>query len=355
MRAEVHDGPPSDLLEDWRRLFAADDRVTPFASPDWATCWWKHWGEAAKPWMVVVSDAGGVVGLAPLLWRREGPFRLLRPLGGRPGDYWDVLSAPELRSSVVGAAFDELANSTRFWDLLVLDDLSPYSQTAQVLVLRQELPMRQREPMRCPAIELPGSFDDYLRMLPSSHARTNFVRHLKRLDRGELELYEPTGAEELRDGIQRWHEIRMRQWQTAEKQLYSLQTTERFRDFFADVAASMVPAGLAALWEFRRDGERVGMYFSFLDHHAQYWNLGGYEPSFRNLGVGKVAIAHAVRSSIAAGRAMFDFTGGAEPYKYWYGARDQMSPSLLTAAPGVRGVAAMAVIRAVTKFRSLRD
>jgi CelD/BcsL family acetyltransferase involved in cellulose biosynthesis len=53
-----------------------------------------------------------------------------------------------------------------------------------------------------------------------------------------------------------------------------------------------------------------------------YWYLGGYDPQTAALGVGKIAIGEGIRTSIDAGRGRYDFMIGAEPYKYWYGARD---------------------------------
>jgi len=350
---EIHRGPLADLLDDWEGVFAADPRATPFVSPAWGRVWWEHWGVGADLWAAVVRDGARTVGLAPLIAQRVGPFRLLRVLGGEPGDYWDVLSVPERRSEVLDALCDELARLSGSWDVMLLDALSPGTETDAALERHSALRVSRRPPVVCPAIELPHSFDDYLASLPRKR-RANLQRHLRRLDGGEVELRELNGEGELRSAIRRWHEIRERQWRAKRRRMYGLQVTARFRDFIADVVVALVPAGMASLWEFRSHGEVVGLNLNFHDPRSFYWYLGGYEPEFGSLGIGKVAIGHAIRSSITAGRSLYDFTRDPEPYKYWYGAEDRISPSMLAAAPGARGAVALAAAKSLARLRRIR-
>jgi CelD/BcsL family acetyltransferase involved in cellulose biosynthesis len=102
------------------------------------------------------------------------------------------------------------------------------------------------------------------------------------------------------------------------------------------VTTELVPAGLALVWEFVRDGEVVGSFINFCDARAFYQYLGGFEPELGQLAIGKVATAEGIRSSIAAGRSYYDFTRGSEPYKYWYGAVDRLSPTVVLTGERVR-------------------
>ncbi len=80
-----------------------DDEATPFSSAEWARAWWTHWAGAGTPFIVTVRDSGRLVGLAPLVLARRGPFRVLTELGRPPSNYWDVLSEPARARGCRGA------------------------------------------------------------------------------------------------------------------------------------------------------------------------------------------------------------------------------------------------------------
>ena len=90
----VHSGIEG-LVPEWDRLFAADPTATPFISTAWADAWLEHWDPSAQPWIVTVRDGEDLVGLAPLVARKQGPLRTLHVLGKEPGDYWAPLARPE--------------------------------------------------------------------------------------------------------------------------------------------------------------------------------------------------------------------------------------------------------------------
>src|SRR5207247_10178868 len=93
---------------------------------------------------------------------------------------------------------------------------------------------------------------------------------------------------------------------------------------------------LALVWEFVRDDEVVGSFINFCDSRAFYEYVGAFAPEFGRLAIGKVATAEGIRSSIAAGRSYYDFTRGGETYKYWYGAVDRISPTVVLTGERVR-------------------
>jgi CelD/BcsL family acetyltransferase involved in cellulose biosynthesis len=77
---------------------------------------------------------------------------------------------------------------------------------------------------------------------------------------------------------------------------------------------------------------------NFCDARTFYQYLGAFAPELGSLAIGKIATAEGIRSSIAARRGYYDFTRGAEDYKYWYGAQDRLSPTIVFASGGVRSV-----------------
>jgi CelD/BcsL family acetyltransferase involved in cellulose biosynthesis len=352
MRVEIHRGTVEDLLPDWEELFEEDVEATPYSSSGWSRAWWRIWGDSAELWLALAHDGSGLRGLAPLAITRHGGLRVLRPVSGDIGDYWDVLAAPEERAGTSAAIAREIATRRQEWDAVVLHGLPAGSEIGGAL---EAAGLRVRRPRAatCPVIELPATFDAYLGSLPAQR-RSNLRRHLRRLDEGELELREVERPEDLERAIGRWHELRERQWQAAGRNLYGLQRSTAFRAFMLEAARLMAPAGLLTVWELRHEGEVAGVYVNLVDRRAFYWYLGGFDPSLSQLGIGKIAIAQGIRASIDAGRRTFDFGAGGEPYKYWYGATDRRTAVFLAGSSLLRSRVGLLAASAARQLRERR-
>ena len=340
---ELHRGPVDELQAGWEALFAADPQVTPYASWGWSRAWWRHFAEDAQPWVLTAHSDGELVGLVPLVIHRRGPFRIVRALGRDPGDYWDMLALPGAHAAVATAAARELVRRRRQWDLVDVGRIPPESPLTDALT-GPGLTSQRLVRTPCPTIDLAPSFDEYLAGLPTAR-RTNFRRRLRHLDEGELELTEVDAVEEIPAAVDRWQAMRVRQWREMGKQLAPMHASRRMRDFMVDLLEWLVPAGLALIWEFHREGELVGSFVNFVDEGAFYQYLGGFEPRLARLGIGKIATCHGIRTSIEAGRRRYDFMVGEEEYKYQYGAVARYATSVIVSGAGPRSRAAVGLQR----------
>jgi CelD/BcsL family acetyltransferase involved in cellulose biosynthesis len=141
--------------------------------------------------------------------------------------------------------------------------------------------------------------------------------------------------------MRRWQAIRIRQWGERGRKLAPAHRSDAFREFLVEVMTALVPDGLALAWEFLREDDVVGVYVNFCDERVFYQYLGGFEPELRSLGIGRIATAYGIRTSIAAGRRYYDFTRGDEPYKYTFGAVDRASPAMVVSSRQLRSRAAL--------------
>lgn len=339
VQAELRQESLDSLADEWEALFAVDPTATPFSSPQWALAWWSHWAEGAEPWTIAVREGGELVGLAPLLRRRQGPFQVLGELGRGPGDYWDVLAAPGRREGVLAAVAAEVARRRHEWDALLID--SPHSSDFSNALADAGLRIVGREPLISVEMPLPESFEDYLAGMPRRR-RANLRKHLKRLDQGEFSISTVEGGD-LPEAIECWHEMRARWWAERGLELDPMHTTGRFRDFIADAVATLVPARLAEVWRFEANGETVGVCVNLVDPRTFYVFLAAFDPAVARLGPGKIQIGHAIRASIEADRELFDFTIGSDDYKYWFGGKEVERLRQVAGSGRVRSRAARAV------------
>jgi CelD/BcsL family acetyltransferase involved in cellulose biosynthesis len=344
-----HLGPVSELFAAWAALHTASPSATPFMSAGWARAWWPHFAPRAQPFVLVVRQGDEVVGLAPLVLRRRGGFRILEPAGMEPGDYWDVLAAPEHRAAVAAAVAEALLEHRDEWDAWILRCAPPDSPIEDALDAAG-LRSLVRPRIQSPSLQLPDTFDAYLDALPASH-RQNLRRHLRRLDGGEVTLREVSDPAELPAAVERWALLRGHQWEAAGRTINPEHMTPRFAAFLRAVVRELVPLGMAHLWEFERDSQVVGSYVNFADARRFHWYLGGFDPQVAPLGLGKIAIGHGIRRSIEAGRLEYDFGRGAEPYKYWYGATDRLLAARVVAHDRPRSRAALTAARALLRTR----
>jgi CelD/BcsL family acetyltransferase involved in cellulose biosynthesis len=151
-----------------------------------------------------------------------------------------------------------------------------------------------------------------------------------------------TYVNELEGAIARWHELHLKRWAGLPEPIDPTHLTRRFREFVLDAMRALVPRDLATVWEFLVDGEVVGVYVNLIDDNAFYWYLGGFEPRYARLGIGKLSIAHGIRWSIQTGRRYFDLTRGEEDFKYYFGAANRHCPSVVVGNERLRSRSAFA-------------
>ncbi len=317
------------LEDEWRRLRAADPTSTPFASYEWLSAWCRHWAEGGRPWILAVYDGDRLAGLAPFLMHRKAGLRLLRGLGLGVGNYWDVIAGPDDRDQALAAVAADLSGRGAEWDAFFMDKL-PEESTTIAALLKAGLRVEPTTRLASPRIELPATFEEYLAGV-SPKRRKAIRRSLKPLDSGQLSLRTATTSEEIGLAVERWQRLKVESWQQRNLHLDPEHQSPRFRDFTTEALTSMVPAGLAVVWEIDADDEVVVVVVGLLDEHAYYGWLVSFDPSFEQLEPGHMAIAQGIRWSIERGLRHYDFMLGAESYKYHYAPTER---SVLAAVVG---------------------
>src|SRR3954467_13639953 len=102
------------VREEWQALGERSGNV--FATWEWASAWWPHFGHGTLLLALHRDDAGAPTALVPLELRRWGPLRVARFIGPGPADELGPIGGAEALGELQGE---------RLWDVLLAERLPP--------------------------------------------------------------------------------------------------------------------------------------------------------------------------------------------------------------------------------------
>ena len=313
----------------WDRLLRRTSAATPFSSWSFHRAWWDAYGAGAEPHYLSVGPEADV-GIMPLMARVTGDAQRGRRYFAASfhADYATALAADSDVDTVARATVDHLADRND-WTVLDLrrfraDDAFLARLEAIASQRADELGWRVRREQEdiCPALPLAASWDEQLARL-SKKTRHEVRRKLRRAQAaGPLRLrYLPLDAA----AADRFIELHQARW-GPHGLFASGEVGTRSRRFLHRLVelegAQAEPAFHIAETVV---GDRViHVAAGFAAGGTCYFYNAGMDPDALELSPGVVGTALYIRDRIARGEKRFDFLRGDEPYKYEWGATDQL-------------------------------
>ncbi|MFT3830226.1 MAG: GNAT family N-acetyltransferase [Opitutaceae bacterium] len=297
----------------WLALWSADPHSTPFQSPDWLLPWYTVFGSDHAARVFVLRDEERLVGVAAFaLERATGVLRLA---GGGVSDYLDATADPAHATTFAALLWRQLAQEPAEWSWVELDglrDASPLlaaardGQSALTLIAVGEA---------CPALDLKAEG-------ASPTWRHKIAYDWRRLARTGLVAMETASVVNLPRLLATLFRLHTSRWLALGEG--GVLADQRVRRFHELAAPALLVRGALRLHCLAVDGLPVACYYGF--HHAgrACYYLGGFDPAWQRHGVGNLAVDYAQRLARDEGATVFDFLRGREPYKYRWGARDEL-------------------------------
>lgn len=326
MRAEVVNRPEEipALQDRWNELALADRRDGFFRTHEWYTAWMRHIRNDAEPFVIVVRDgAGEIAGLAPLcrMAYRDHGVRLtsLSSVGREvvSGDFLDYLSLPHNRNSVLNAIFDCIWEARSNWDILITGELcegGDLDQAVECFAAKHDLPLRRQEERVCPNIELPGSFDEYLRSLspPVRYKLRRDTRDLLERRGAVLRIFADAQAASRLDVLVRLHLLH---WNGINQP--GTLGRPGFQEFLADICTAPPVGTTARLYMLEAEGKPISALLAFWSGESALFYQSGWDPMspFTRLSPGMIILGQSIRDAIEGGHRYYDFLRGDELYK----------------------------------------
>jgi CelD/BcsL family acetyltransferase involved in cellulose biosynthesis len=330
------------LRSAWTALYAAVPGTTPFQSWEWLFSWWQAYG-GDRPLRVVVCRAGdAALGIAPFYLARETiapgvAARVLRLVGDGSfdSDYLGALAAPGARASVDSALADWLARN-REWDALAVRDARDGSQLPALLEREARAANWhwRSELGRCGIVDLPPTFDEFLRARPPRF-RTRIRALLRRVDGGDAVFEPDCAARELRSRLRSLFALHQARW-TASGGAGVFGASPR-RRFYAHFAPRFARNGWLRLYSLRAGGRYVAHQLCFGDADTTYLLQEGFDVSDPTSSYGQMLRAAVLRMLIERGARSYDFLGGYSRHKEDWGARELPTTHAIVARRSLLG------------------
>jgi CelD/BcsL family acetyltransferase involved in cellulose biosynthesis len=288
--------------EEWGAL--AERARNIFATPEWLTTWWQHFGDDRELRVDTVRHDGDLVGLLPLYVWRSRPPRTLRFLGHGPSDVMGPVCAAGDGPVVAAALERSLAHGG--WDVLLAERLPSPAVLPSALGARE----LRREPS--PVLAIGGtSWDDYL-----ASKSSNFRQQVRRRERKLASDHDlsfrlsddPARLDADLDVLFRLHRER---WGAGGSGALG----ERRSAFHRDFARVALERGWLRLWLLELDGRAVAAWYGLRFAGRELYYQAGRDPAFDKQAVGFVLLAHTVREAMNDGMGAYDFLRGGESYK----------------------------------------
>ena len=307
----------------WAEL--AQESRNIFSTWEWASTWWRHYGEGLTPLVVVRrGPAGDVAALLPLyVWSRR-PLRVARFIGHGPADQLGPVCAPAEHESVA-AALRQAAMQARLD--LVLAELLPGAEGWRD-VLREKPLFAEASPI----LRLDRGWDGYLEGR-SPNFRQQVRRRERNLERQHAVRFRlAVDADRLQDDMTLLFELHRARWASGS-------AFTRWQPFHRDFAASALERGWLRLWFLELDDRPMAAWYGFRFAGVESYYQAGRDPAAGEEAVGSVLLAHSIREAAADGMREYRLLRGAESFKLRFAEADP-GVETFALARGVTGRAA---------------
>jgi CelD/BcsL family acetyltransferase involved in cellulose biosynthesis len=322
MQTTVYTDPSAfDVLApEWDNLLQRSATAPFFMRHLYQRTWWQHLGHADLAIIAIRTEAGQLVGLAPLYAATsQAGQRQLSFVGCVDvSDYLDLLVDQAHVEPVYQALLDCLDQALA-WDKLYLCSLPQTSLThtrlAEVIRARGwQVHVKQQDV--CPVITLAHAWEDYLAGIDKKQ-RHEIRRKMRKIEtEARTRWYVVDSLDGLEEAMHDF--IELHQKSARDKEDF---WNDNLIRFFKALALELVEAGWFKLYFIEVNGLKAAAMLCF-DYNNEFllYNSGFDPEKFAQLSPGNVLTAYTIQEAIRLGRTRYDFLRGDEVYKFRFGA-----------------------------------
>lgn len=328
-------------LDDVKDLWpaVADLSGNLFATWEWTSTWWHHFGASGSPMITVARDCDGrPAAIIPLYASARGPLRMLRFIGHGPSDWLGPIHAPDDAAAALAAMHGALAD-TSDWDVLLAQHIRSDQQWEPALdgtVLRREA---------FPILRFHERTWEQLLADRSANFRQQVRRRERQLARSyELRFRLCANSTQLDADMELLFKLHEARWAGG----YSRAFTGHRQAFHLEFAHIALARRWLRLWVMELDSVPVAVWYGFRYAGVEWYYQAGRNPAYDSASVGFVLLCHTIRAALQDGASAYWFLRGSETYKGRF-AEEDPGVETIAAARTARGRAAITIARHIDR------
>jgi CelD/BcsL family acetyltransferase involved in cellulose biosynthesis len=303
-----------ELQYEWDVLLNTRLQKTVFLTWEWLYTWWKHNEKNKALWLLTARHGNQLVGVAPLILRKEKKyglrFRLLESLGSLNTDESDFMVSKGFEECYP-LFFDYIFSQKHKWDAIKLNELNAEINSTSLikthiaeLNLVSEAIVNQHH-----HIPTTSGWDDYVNVL-SKNTRDSIKKRLKNAKRDFQFEFRYQRGEQVT-----WNDF---------ESIFQINENGNFPEKYRD---EKEVAFHKDLFELTKNKNWVEIIFIFLDNQPVAFDFGfnmdgrfegwrtGYDLNFKNQAVGKLLLFLSLEFQFKHGYSDYDFLRGQHDYK----------------------------------------
>jgi CelD/BcsL family acetyltransferase involved in cellulose biosynthesis len=316
------------LLEQyWNCLLKESGSDVLFLTFEWLDTYWRYFGRQNEPFILVLENGKGVVGLAPMVLRKRGPVRSVEFLGGSHSDYQDFILLPEVREEGLKILIEELDPSGKGWDVVNLRNIRQDSPNYQLLKKIYSTGgdgkvLKKHDVSPC--FEIRDSWQEYLRSLNKKMLKDT-ERQIRRLENLGSLRFEAVEVPDEVDRLLVYYHRQKRSRDYADHVAVDSFGTMEGRGFLRELSRKTCKNGWLDLSYLKLDGveEPLAISISFLYNGRFYYWLPSINGKYLRYSPGRILLFYLLQESFERNFECFDFLCGPESYKYRWLAEDK--------------------------------
>jgi CelD/BcsL family acetyltransferase involved in cellulose biosynthesis len=327
----------ASLRAEWVGL--GDSVGHPFATWEWLSLWWQHFGGSGhRLRLVSARDGDGrLLGIVPLYRSSIAGVRMLRYLGHGPSDTLGPIVAPGSPLSAPQLLRRSLAGLSG-WDVLIGEDMRSADWVEQV-------GGRVRRHTSSPVLDIDGQSWEAILATKSHDLR----KKVRRADRSLRQAYrltyrlveDPATLDRDFATLVRLHTAR---WGGS-----TPFANPRMQPFHAEFARVALARGWLRMWLLELDDQPVAAWYGLRFADQDWAYQGGRDPRYDHANVGFALHNHTMREAATDGVDRYQFLRGGDAYKLRWATRDPGLDTVVTS----RGLLGLAAVTVAERARAL--
>lgn len=311
----------------WNSLLSESNADTIFLTWEWLYVWWESYSKEKELYILLFHDNNGdLIGIAPFYIAYEKimgiPIRILKLIGSEEvcAEYLDVIARRDKKDDIIMTLINYLEDSYVNCDIFYFNDFSECCIINEVLAqLRERRSVNYENIIQTtnPFIALSKEENLFIADLKknkkSAAKLADIIRRRKKLEKEhEMSIHtENNYSEEAFDNFVNLHQ---KLWES--RKLPGVFRRSSFLQFHKNIAKIFAENDWLQLSFLLVKGKPIASLYGFQYKDKFYYYQSGFDPEWKNYGVGKILIYHTICEAIKSGLNEYDFLRGDTDYKF---------------------------------------